>query len=127
MKISWNFTPKYKIPLFGPCSGRILLFEMITSFRDELCWKWKYFIGFPPYFIALALKIFYCVSNIRDVTSVKMFPTALQQYKFSRTPPVYDLLLCKAFIKFSRNTFKPSNFTHLQLFIFIIKYWEQDF
>ena len=72
--------------------------------------------------ISLQLKIFLCVSNIKDVTSVKMFPTALQQYKFSRTPPVYDLLLCKAFIKFSRNTFKPSKFTHLQLFIFIIIY-----
>ena len=69
------------------------------------------------------LEICYCVSNIKDVTRVKMFPTALQQYKFARIPPVYDLLLCKAFLKFSRNTFKPSNFTHLQLFIFIIKYW----
>ena len=95
-KMRWNLTPKYKFKF--PC---LVL----------------------PWYDCLKLFNVHCVSNIKDVTSVKMFPTALQQYKFSRTPPVYDLLLCKAFLKFPRNTFKPSNFTHLQLFTFIIKYW----
>ena len=73
--------------------------------------------------ISLQLKIFLCVSNIKDVTSVKMFPTALQQYKFSRTPPVYDLLLCKAFLKFLEILLNHQTL-HICNFLYLLSYTE---